>query len=284
MFNLVLNDGRKLSYDIYGDPKGEPVIFNHGFSDSRLIRNPDENIVRSLGLKIIVADQPGVGTSSPLPNRKMLDWGSDMQQLADHLKLKSFAVAGHSGGAPHALAIAQQMPKRVTKIVLASPAADFAEPGMTKLVKNKDLKLIVKLHRFHHILRWAYKYGSRTTLKNPSKFLQQTAKADASDTATYFRTLQQQKMFEQSFVTGMAQKGEGVYEMTLALWGWGFQLGDITHKVELFYGTEDDILDTRMPLYVGDHLPNCSVHAWKGAGHYGFVDTHRWKEFFGSLC
>jgi pimeloyl-ACP methyl ester carboxylesterase len=60
MDTLVLADGRQLSYDVYGDPDGLPVIFNHGLSDSRLIRNPDDDLTRSLGVRVIAADQPGV--------------------------------------------------------------------------------------------------------------------------------------------------------------------------------------------------------------------------------
>src|SRR4051812_29914311 len=103
MYILKLSDGRKLSYIEYGEPKGRPVIFSHGFSDSSLIRNPDETLVKNLGLRVIAADQPGVGESSPLPGRKMVDWGKDMAELADHLGLDKFSVVGHSGGGPHAL-------------------------------------------------------------------------------------------------------------------------------------------------------------------------------------
>ena len=64
MRTLVLADDRTLAYDLYGDPDGVPVIFSHGFSDSRLIRNPDDELTASLGVRMIAADQPGVGGSS----------------------------------------------------------------------------------------------------------------------------------------------------------------------------------------------------------------------------
>ena len=99
--SLELTDGRVLSYDSYGDPHGRPVLFNHGFSDSRLIRNPDGALTASLGVHVIVADQPGVGGSSPLKDRRMVDWGADMEQLVDALGVDGFTVAGHSGGGPH---------------------------------------------------------------------------------------------------------------------------------------------------------------------------------------
>ena len=46
MKTLKLADGRDLAYDEYGDPGGTPVIFNHGLSDSALIRNPDDALPR----------------------------------------------------------------------------------------------------------------------------------------------------------------------------------------------------------------------------------------------
>jgi len=82
-----LKDGRTIAFEDYGDPKGTPVIFSHGFSDSRIIRHPDDAVTASLGLRIIAADQPGVGGSSPLKNRRMVNWGPDMEQLADRLGL-----------------------------------------------------------------------------------------------------------------------------------------------------------------------------------------------------
>jgi hypothetical protein len=94
---ITLADGRELTYDTYGDPNGTPVIFSHGLTDSRLIRNPDEALTRSLGVWIIAADQPGVGGSTPQPGRRMADWGPDMEQLADELGLGPFVVSSHTG-------------------------------------------------------------------------------------------------------------------------------------------------------------------------------------------
>jgi pimeloyl-ACP methyl ester carboxylesterase len=46
---MTLPDGRALTYDVYGDPEGAPVIFSHGFSDSHVIRHPDDSLTASLG-------------------------------------------------------------------------------------------------------------------------------------------------------------------------------------------------------------------------------------------
>jgi pimeloyl-ACP methyl ester carboxylesterase len=281
---LQLSDGRDLAYDEYGSPDGTPVIFNHGLSDSALIRNPDNDLTASLGVRVIAADQPGVGGSSPQPGRTMVDWGTDMEELADALGLAQFAVAGHSGGSPHALAIAFRLPGRVTKIVLASPVAPLDEPGMAKLLVNKDLKLIAKLHHLHHIIKWGSDYEAKKAEKDIPTFVEVTVKDDESDRATFLEDPAQRAMFEASFTAGMIQGGEGMYEMTMALWDWGFRPEDVTHHVELFYGDADDILDPKMPLHLADRLPDCTTHVWPGAGHYGFVDRERWTEFFTAVA
>ncbi|MFA0812186.1 alpha/beta fold hydrolase [Microbulbifer epialgicus] len=168
MPELQLKDGRKLTFDIYGDPNGFPVIFNHGFSDSRLIRNPDNSLTASLGIRMIAADQPGVGGSSPCRGRKMVEWGLDMEALINFLQIDQFSVIGHSGGGPHALSIAYHLPKKVSRVVLASPVAPLGETGMNDLLKNRDLKLIAKLHRFPILIKWLCAFSARSASKDIS--------------------------------------------------------------------------------------------------------------------
>ncbi len=283
MNTLTLADGRELTYDTYGDPDGQPVIFSHGLSDSRLIRNPDEQLTASLGLRMIAADQPGVGGSTPKKGRKMVDWGEDMEQLADSLGLDTFAVAGHSGGGPHTLSIAVRMPDRVTKGVLASPVGPMDEDGFAKMMVMKDLKLIVKLRHFHHIIRWAYKADIKKAKKDIGSFVESMAEDDASDADTFLADPAQREMFEENFTAGMVQDEEGVYEMTLAIWNWGFELEDVQQPFEVFYGDADDIISPEMPARVAERLPKGTGHIWPGAGHYGFVDRPRWTEFLGAL-
>ncbi len=161
MQDPTLADGRRLTYDTYGDPDGLPVGFSHGFADSRVIRNPDEALTRSLGVWMVAADQPGVGGSTPQPGRRMVDWATDMEQLADHLGLDRFAVAGHSGGGPHTQSTAVGMPDRVTHGVLASPVGPLDRDGFAKLLAMRDLKVIAKLRRLRPLLKWACALTSR---------------------------------------------------------------------------------------------------------------------------
>ncbi|SHE75751.1 Pimeloyl-ACP methyl ester carboxylesterase [Microbulbifer donghaiensis] len=276
---MKLADGRQLTYDIFGDPHGVPVIFSHGYSDSHLIRHPNDFLTRSIGVRWIAADQPGVGGSTAKNGRRMVDWGADMEQLANHLALDRFNVAGHSGGGPHALSIAYRMPERVGKVVLASPVAPFDDKAVTGMLVLNELKAIVKMRHLHHVLRWLLKAEARRINKNIPAYVAATAKMLPRESRTILRNPAQQALFEDNFRAAFAQKEEGIYEMTLALWNWGFSPRDIRPPVEIFYGNNDGIISPRMPLYLSEQLPSAKAHEWNGANHYSFVDEDCWIDF-----
>ncbi|WP_413664576.1 alpha/beta hydrolase [Microbulbifer sp. ANSA003] len=279
---LQISDGRILTYDDYGDPNGWPVLFNHGFSDSRLIRNPDKDLTASLGVRIISVDQPGVGGSSPHRGRRMVDWGSDIEELVNRLNIETFSVVGHSGGAPHALSIANKLPHRVSKIALAAPVAPLDYPGMTDLLKNPDIRLIAKIHRWQFLTRCLCRLSAYQANSNIQDYIQLFAKKDASDAALFIRDPALKKMFEESFSAGATQHGEGFFEMIMALWDWGFDPREITTSTKIFYGDADDIIDIKMPEYLSSIMPNSSTQSWHQLGHYAFVNKYCWVELLKS--
>jgi pimeloyl-ACP methyl ester carboxylesterase len=283
METVTLTDGRRLAYDTYGDPDGLPVIFSHGFGDSRLIRNPDEALTRSLGVWMIAADQPGVGGSTPHRGRRMVDWGADMEHLADRLGLGEFAVAGHSGGSAHALSIAVRMPDRVTHGVLASPVGPLDGDRFAKLSMATSIKILFKLRRFPPVLRWALRSLVQKAGKDMGAYLELMAEGDASDAATFLADTAQREMFEANFTSGIEQGPEGMYEMTIALWQWGFEIEDVRQPFDVFYGDADDVISPEMSKRVAEQLPDATATIWPGAGHYGFVDRDRWSAYLGAL-
>jgi pimeloyl-ACP methyl ester carboxylesterase len=122
-----------------------PVLFQHGTGDSRLCKYPDDSVAAGLGIRLVTADRPGVGGSTPYKHRRILDWVPDVEAIADALQLEKFVAAGHSGGGPHALAIALKLGDRVTKVGLAAPIAPFHEKGTKGMVEDRDLRAIFKL-------------------------------------------------------------------------------------------------------------------------------------------
>ena len=118
--SITLSDGRSLGFQRLGDPDGCPLFFFHGTPGSRLVLSQNDRIAQIPGLHLILPERPGYGLSDPKPGRVLLDWPNDVVELADYLGLDSFAVAGESGGGPHALACAYRLADRVTKALVLS--------------------------------------------------------------------------------------------------------------------------------------------------------------------
>jgi pimeloyl-ACP methyl ester carboxylesterase len=277
---LEVADGRTLAYEVSGDPAGVPVLFQHGTGDSRLCRHPDDSVTAALGVRLVTADRPGVGGSSPHKRRTILDWVPDVEALADKLGIEEFVVAGHSGGGPHALAIANRLGDRVTGVGLAAPLAPFDEPGTKGMVTDKDLKTIFKLAHVKWLASAVGKMEARHYRKDLHGFVAHCAEEWPADRPV-FEDEVLEPMFEAEFDAAFAQGGVGALDDMWAFLDWGFKPEDVRQHVELFVGDADDILDPKMSERLSARLPDCAMHIWSGAGHYGVYA--RWEEFIGAL-
>lgn len=127
--SLTLPDGRALGFADYGDADGKPVLFFHGWPSSRLQAAYLDPIAAARGLRIIAPDRPGIGFSSPLPERQFGDWPKDVAALADALRLDRFALFGVSGGGPYTLATCASLGDRVTRAAVTCGAPPLSDHG-----------------------------------------------------------------------------------------------------------------------------------------------------------
>jgi pimeloyl-ACP methyl ester carboxylesterase len=95
---IRLRDGRRLAHSEVSDPDGLPVFHQHGMPGSRLEHEAEPDLYRSLGVRVITPDRPGYGLSDPHLHRPILDWPSDIAELADSLGIRRFGITGLSGG------------------------------------------------------------------------------------------------------------------------------------------------------------------------------------------
>jgi alpha/beta hydrolase fold len=107
---LTLGDGRTLAWREYGPPDGRPLLRFQGMPGSRHSRHPHEESYDRFGVRVIVSDRPGIGTSTRLRGRGISVIADDAVSLLDHLGLDVAYVSGTSGGGPHALAFARCVP------------------------------------------------------------------------------------------------------------------------------------------------------------------------------
>jgi pimeloyl-ACP methyl ester carboxylesterase len=116
------------AYDTGGD--GFPVVWHHGTPNIGAPPRPLFAAADRLGLRWVSYDRPGYGGSTPRPGRDVASAAGDVAAVADALGLERFAVLGHSGGSPHALACAALLPDRVVAAVLAATLAPYRAAGL----------------------------------------------------------------------------------------------------------------------------------------------------------
>jgi pimeloyl-ACP methyl ester carboxylesterase len=128
MRTVTTRDGRTLSVRECGVSGGVPVLFLNGTPGSSLIYRPHVLDAEEKGIFLFSYDRPGYGGSTRDRGRCVADCVADVETICDALGVGRFCAWGISGGAPHALALAAQLPERcAAAAALAAPAPYDAE-------------------------------------------------------------------------------------------------------------------------------------------------------------
>ena len=129
---LTLPDGASLQYyDVTPDGADAlPVIYHHGTPNVGEPPAPLYDAAAERGLRWIGFDRPGYGRSTRNQGRDIASAATDAIAVADELGIDRFAVFGHSGGGPHALACAALEPERVIAVVSVAGLAPFKARGL----------------------------------------------------------------------------------------------------------------------------------------------------------
>ena len=131
---LSLSDGRRLGWAEFGASSGLPLLYCHGTPGCRLEAGLAADAAARTGFRLIAADRPGYGLSTPAPGRHLADVASDLAELCCHLDLQRLFLLGVSGGAPFACATACRLGNRVAALGLVSPVGPLNEfPAATSL-------------------------------------------------------------------------------------------------------------------------------------------------------
>jgi pimeloyl-ACP methyl ester carboxylesterase len=130
---LGLADDRTIHvYDTgAGDRDARVAVFwHHGTPNIGAPPVPLFPAADRLGIRWVSYDRPGYGGSTAHPGRDVASAAADAAAVADALGIGRFAVMGHSGGAPHALACGALLPDRVLGVVSAAGLAPFGAEGL----------------------------------------------------------------------------------------------------------------------------------------------------------
>ncbi|MCB8994615.1 MAG: prolyl aminopeptidase [Bacteroidales bacterium] len=117
---IKVSAGHKLYYELFGNPKGIPVIFLHGGPGAGFSDN-DKKFFDRRRYNVILFDQRGSSRSTPfgsIENNTTPDLVQDIDLILDYLHFDKIYVFGGSWGSTLALCYAIHNPKRVLGLIL----------------------------------------------------------------------------------------------------------------------------------------------------------------------
>jgi pimeloyl-ACP methyl ester carboxylesterase len=269
MQQLTLKDGRRLGFAQFGSKSAFPIFYFHGWPGSRL----EAGFFEVPNVQMIGVDRPGYGLSDPHPKRHLADWPRDIEQLADHLDCKKFAVVGMSGGGPYAAACAHFLKDRVLKVAIIAGLGPPDAPGMGASrvgflldVGQRPMTSAVLMNVMRTLIRnpKAEKQFHRLRSRMPR------ASADMEAMTPDFV-----QMLLSSFREGLRTSAKGSTS-DARVYGepWPFALADIRVPVSIWHGTDDG----QVPVSIGRHyakfIPTARGTFPEGEGHVSIVTNY----------
>jgi pimeloyl-ACP methyl ester carboxylesterase len=274
---IELSDGRTLAIAEWGDPSGVPVLRFHGTPGCRLNRPSEEQEVRDLGLRVVTYDRPGYGRSSRDRGRSVVDCVADVEAIADALGIEQFVATGSSGGGPHALALAARLPERVLRVLCIVCVAPFDADGLDWFA-GMDPENVTEIG-------WAFDGERRLTTELTREAAQTQARVadDPSKMLDGFQLPESdvailadrrfQRVISEATAEMFATGPFGWVDDDLAfVKPWGFDVGEITVPVELYYGTSDVLVPAAHGEWLARHIPTATAFAEEHMGH--MTDPH----------
>jgi len=273
-----LNNGAVVEFQEYGDPTGTPVLFCHGWPSSRTMAQLADEPARSLGLRIISPDRPGICGSSMQLDRKLSDWPRIVGQLVDNLGIGEFRILAISGGAPYAYATAVAMPERVRAIAVAGGVIPFAE--------LKDFKGLLPLYRWMlafyrnrpQLLRQLFRLAKPfLSFRAPVRLrplllkmllLRPCDAASLRDDAAFEAIFESQRRAWRGSAEGVMIDAQ-IYAQP-----WGFGVQDVRVPVRLWHGIEDRAFAVRLAEEIANRFPDCKARFIPNEGHYSLPIRH----------
>ncbi|KAJ5610784.1 hypothetical protein N7510_007503 [Penicillium lagena] len=117
--------GRTIAFSEVGDPKGHVVLCCLGMGLTRYLMAFYDELARTLNLRLVSLDRPGVGESDPHradESTSPLSWPDDVAIVCNYLRVTKFSILAHSAGAIYALATALRIPQHIRgRIHLLAP-------------------------------------------------------------------------------------------------------------------------------------------------------------------
>ena len=269
---LVLRDGRRLSFSATGPSAGWPVFYCHGAIGTAVEATIDlREIVERLGVRYIAPSRPGVGGSDPQPGRTILNFAGDVAALADRLGIERFSVLGVSAGGPYALGIAHQLSARVERIALCSALSPFCRPHRAPGLQRRIGLPLAALAAAPELARRVGDCVLPVLSKHPRLITGVISAHAAPSERARLASSQERTAASTSFLDSACCGVGGLIDDFLTYAdGWGFDPREVAAEVQLWHGAGDPLVPVEHALQLAAALPRCRIFVDPDEGHHFF--------------
>jgi pimeloyl-ACP methyl ester carboxylesterase len=274
---IGVSDGRRITIDCWGDPRGFPVFLLHGTPGSRSGPVPRVSLICQLGVRLISYDRPGYGGSDRHRGRTVAAAAWDVLDIADHLGLDTFGVVGRSGGGPHALACAAFIGgnrlRSVAVLVGLAPSdamgLDWFE-GMTE--SNVQDYELAELDGDDAVVADLTRRAKQID-EDPRSLLNALHKEMAEADRRVAFDVGIQRHLTESYREAIRNGPYGWIDDVLAFRSpWGFELSKIEIPVRFWHGDQDVFSPLAHSRWMADQIPSAQIEVEPGAAHFGAIE------------
>jgi pimeloyl-ACP methyl ester carboxylesterase len=273
------SSGRKVAFQVSGDPDGSPVLFFHGTPSSRLYV-PPEDISRQEQVHVVTLDRPGYGLSDEAPSDLSIAAVTEeiLSVVGSEVGAPIFVV-GFSGGAPYALACGAIRPNIVTSVAVVSGDAPPRLPPEPSELSPTELQLVRRVRSDPESATELLARHAEAFARDPLVYL--TKPVARPDAAIRARPAVREILEASAREAGRQGSTGLVTDWLLEILPSGFTLGEIKRPVAVWYGTDDPGSAPRAAGRLLREIRTASDHRVEGGGHE-LVWTH-WRQILQSL-
>jgi pimeloyl-ACP methyl ester carboxylesterase len=241
---------------IYDTGAGDlPVFYLHGTPNTGEPPAPLSGDASRLGIRWIGYDRPGYRDNPRVPGRDVASAVADVRRIADDLGLDRFAVFGHSGGGPPALACGALLPDRVGAVVSISGPAPFDADGLDWFAGMRTPGSL-RAAAAGRAAKEAYEASPPDDEEVPF------TPADWAALAGPW------SWFGPVVSAALAGGRDGLIDDDLsAVSPWGFAPADVTPPVLIVHGGEDQMIPVSHAHWLAARCPHAELRVIPGEGH-----------------
>jgi len=263
--DVLTADGRVLhAYDVGPTGRSDELVllWHHGTPNTGAPPEPLFEAARSLGIRWIGYDRPSYGGSTSHSGATVAAAAADSRQIADQLGIGRFAVFGHSGGGPRALACGALLPDRVLAVVSVSSLAPWPADGLDYYAGMSDgtareLQAAVRGRAELEEVLAANEFDPQSFI--PADY------AALEGTWSWFNGI-----VDAATANGL----DGMVEDNLsAMAPWGFDPREVAAPTLIMHGTADQMVPSSHGEWLATHCRGAELRLLPGQGHISVLDS-----------